>query len=214
MNKNETISLPRLVLFDFDGTLTKGDSLGSFLKYAVPWYALIIGSLLWLLRLPVLLFKKKNTMAEDAKAALLSVFFAGKTREDMRKLGADFYREQLSEMLRADLLQRLRRYRDAGDKVVVVSASIDVWLRPFCEEEDITLICTELSYENDVFKGCFSTPNCNRSEKARRIHQAFDLTSFRKIIAYGNSTGDAAMFEMAQEAWWVEPSGNLKKWTK
>ena len=58
--------------------------------------------------------------------------------------------------------------------------------------------------------GAFATPNCNREEKARRIRAAFDLQQFASIIAYGNSSGDAAMFALAQEAWYCGRNGALK----
>lgn len=212
MNKTETKPGSRLVLFDFDGTLTRGDSLGAFLWYAVPFGALLAGCFRLFFRLPVLLFTGKSSFAESAKASILETFFAGKSRDELHRLGAVFYRDRMSGMLRPSVLELLRGYRDAGDTVALVSASVDVWLRPFCEAERIALICTELGYEQGVFRGQFSTGNCNRAEKARRIREAFDLPRYGKIIAYGNSAGDAAMVALAQEAWLVEPNGQMKKW--
>lgn len=213
MNEMEAKTGIRLVLFDFDGTLTKRDSLEAFL-----WYSLPFGTLLWsglglFFRLCVLIFtEERAVLAERAKATILQTFFAGRNKEELDRLGETFNQKHLPRILHPHVLERLRAYRDAGDRVVVVSASCDVWLRPFCTAEGIMLICTELAYDNGVFKGQFATPNCNREEKAKRIRQEYDLNTFDRVIAFGNSAGDAAMVDLAQEAWFVKPNGQMKKW--
>lgn len=200
----------RLVLFDFDGTLTKSDSFPAFLWYATPFHRLFFGAFQLLIQLPRLFFLPADKRAGRAKAAVLFAFLGGKDRGALQELGRRFYQRQLQKMLRSELLETLRHCRDTGDTVVLVSASVDIWLQPFCDAERISLICTELAYEQQMFKGAFSAPNCNRAEKARRIREAFDLKQYNQIIAYGNSSGDAAMFELAQEAWYCHRDGTLK----
>ena len=202
----------RLVLFDFDGTLTTGDTFGAFLWYSVPLGRLIFGCFRLLAQVPRFLFERRKLRAERAKAGILYAFLGGKSRTTLHELGRRFYRNRLQTMLRPTLLDTLRQYKNAGDTVVVVSASMDIWLQPFCEAEDIGLICTMLAYENDVFNGAFSTPNCNREEKPRRIRDAFDLEQFSSVVAYGNSSGDAAMFALAQEAWYCYEDGRIEKY--
>ena len=200
----------RLVLFDFDGTLTKGDSFPAFLWFATPFSSMISGVFQLLFQLPQFFLLPAEKRAERAKAVVLSAFIGGKNRTTLLDLGRQFYQQRMQKMLRTELLETLRNYRDAGDMVVLVSASIDIWLQPFCEAEGISLICTELAYEQEVFKGTFSTQNCNREEKARRIRDAYNLNQYSAVVAYGNSSGDAAMFELAQEAWYCSNDGNLK----
>lgn len=212
MNTNPQTASGRLVLFDFDGTLTKGDTFGAFLLFSVTGWKLFTGTFLLLFKLPTLLFLEKNARAERAKAAILEVFFGGKSRQELEGIGRSFCTNRLPALLRPQTIEILRACRDAGNTVAVVSASMDLWLRPFCEAERITLICTELQYEQEVFTGHFATPNCNRLEKARRIKEAFSLDQFSYIVSYGNSRGDAAMFELAHEAWYCYPDGHMKKW--
>lgn len=201
-----------LVLFDFDGTLTQVDSLPVFLWQAVPFWVLVSGTVKFMFQLPSLLFLEKNQRAERAKATLMDVFFGGKTRQEMARAGSEFFKKHLLKMLRPEMLDALRSYRDAGATVAIVSASFDVWLIPFCKAENIDLLCTELLYENDVFLGRFATPNCNREEKARRIRECYDLNVFDRVIAYGNSKGDAAMLQLADEAFYCLPNGQITKW--
>ena len=188
----------RLHLCDFDGTLTKGDSFVRFLLFAVPVHPLAVGGFVLIFKFMGLVISGKWTN-EAGKAAVLSQFFKGKTVEAMEELGTRFCRLKMPALLRKALLESLRQALQKNETVVIVSASPDAWLRPFCVAEGFELICTELEFKSGIFTGKFATPNCNYDEKARRIRAAFDLNAFEKITAYGNSKGDAAMFAVADE---------------
>lgn len=188
----------KLHLCDFDGTLTKGDSFLRFLLFAVPFTQLGWGSIVLVFKFLALFFSGKWSN-EGAKAAVLSEFFKGKTAQEMAGLGANFYQQKIPSMLRVELLETLRKALQKGEIVVIVSASPDIWLRPFCEKEGFELLCTELAYKSGKFTGKFATPNCNGVEKARRIQAAYNLEAYEKISAYGNSKGDAAMYALADE---------------
>jgi phosphoserine phosphatase len=74
------------------------------------------------------------------------------------------------------------------------------------------LVCTCLEYEDGVFTGKLASVNCNGHEKAVRIRLAFDLASYEKIIVFGNSAGDAEMFALSNEAWFVGRRGIVAKY--
>ncbi len=187
-----------LHLCDFDGTLTRGDSLLHFLWFVVPLPRLVVGGLRLSFKFLGLLLSGKWSNG-TAKAAVLAVYLEGKTRSELQTFGEAFCLQKLPAILRTALLNQLQRAQQSGETVVIVSASPHLWLEPFCRAMGFGLICTELSYESDIFRGQFATPNCNGPEKARRILAAFDLRSFDLIIAYGNSSGDAAMFDLAHK---------------
>ncbi|MDO8368791.1 MAG: HAD-IB family phosphatase [Saprospiraceae bacterium] len=188
----------RLHLCDFDGTLTRGDSFVRFLLFSVPMPQLLLGGFGLTFKFAGLLFSGKWSNAKG-KAAVLSQFFKVKTLHEMTALGDRFCREKIPDLLRPDLLETLRNAHKMGEPVVIVSASPDIWLSPFCVAEGFDLLCTELEFEAGQFTGHFATPNCKGPEKARRIWAAYDLNLYEKIIAYGNSRGDAEMFELADE---------------
>ncbi|HLP92579.1 MAG TPA: HAD family hydrolase [Saprospiraceae bacterium] len=195
-----------LHLCDFDGTLTTSDSLLHFL-----WFASGPGQ--WLRALVLvpcyftgLLLQGKWSNAR-AKEGLLRIFFKGKARQELEAIGVAFCWEKLPGITRRALLDTLKAAADRGEQVVIVSASPEIWLAPFCREAGFALLCTELAYqqtgvfphETPRFTGYFATPNCNGAEKARRILEAYSLADFSHIIAYGNSRGDEAMFGLAHE---------------
>ncbi len=198
-----------LVLFDFDGTLTKGDSMLRFLLFAVPPGKTFIGCFPILIKFLGLILSGRWSN-ERGKETLLAVFFKGKSQVKLEALGAAFYKQHIARMLRPEMLTKLREYRDSGKTVALVSASADIWLRPFCFAENILLICTNLDFENGKFSGKLASPNCNGPEKARRIQATFDLSDYEKIIAFGNSSGDNAMLALADEAWMLRNDALIK----
>jgi phosphatidylglycerophosphatase C len=199
----------QLMLFDFDGTLTNTDSLWHFIWFAVPLPRLLWQGSGWIRRL-LFLAVRGQIHAESAKKLLLSQFFKGMTREELERLGSLFFRRKLPPLLRANVLRLLRHFvRQPDTRVVLVSASADVWLKAFCEAEQIGLICTELRYTAGRFDGQFVQENCNGAAKAARIRAALDIAAYSRVVAYGNSSGDQAMFDLAHEAWRVKKSGAM-----
>ncbi len=186
----------KLLLFDFDGTLTTRDSLPAMLVFAVGWPCFLIKMPIVAARFFSLLVQNKWS-GNVGKEVLLSLFLKNRTRDDLEKLGRDFCKKKLPAMLRTELLAEAKQARAAGDRVAVVSASCDFWLLPFCEKHGFELVCTELEYVGGRFSGRFLTKNCNFGEKAERIRARFDLSEFDEILAWGNSTGDSAMLELA-----------------
>jgi len=147
----------------------------------------------------------------NAKEALMAACFKGKSETVLRQLGSDFIAQKLPGFIRPQALEGLRSFRDQGCTVALVSASVDIWLQPFCTQEKIQLLCTELAFENSAFNGRFATPNCKYEEKAHRIRAAFVLKDFELIVAFGNSSGDQAMFNLADQAWKADKSGRFIK---
>ncbi|HAD13191.1 MAG TPA: hypothetical protein DCF33_12240 [Saprospirales bacterium] len=193
-----------LHLCDFDGTLTRGDTLLHFLWFALNPVSRIKVALLTPFRFAGLFFTG-SWSNDKAKEQLLSLCFKGKTQQEMETLGKAFCTNVLPGLIRSSLLDTLRQARRRQQRVVIVSASLDIWIKPFCEQEGFEWLCTVLEYkkigahEAPQFTGYFDLPNCNRAEKARRIQGAYSLSDFRHIIAYGNSKGDEAMFALAHE---------------
>lgn len=186
-----------LVLFDFDGTLTTRDTLWEFISFChsrtKTWVGFVVLSpWLGLLALRII-------SAEKAKQKVLAYFFKGKRRNELEQAGEDFCARRLPEIMNAEVLSRFEAYLKQNAVVCVVTASCSEWVVPFCRKYRCDLISTELHYSNGLYSGAFSTPNCNREEKAVRIRARYDLSAFNHIAAFGNRGGDDAMLNLAHE---------------
>lgn len=187
-----------LVLFDFDGTLTKSDTFPQFIFFSQGYLKGILGFIIYS---PfVFLFLVKLMDGSKLKEKLVSYYFKGEREDVLKLMGSEFIQElKKRDGLNESLIQKLNAYKAERSTVGIVSASLDIWLSSFCHQNDVDCLCTEVEYVNGICSGKLKTPNCNRQEKANRIKQKYDLSNYSKIIAYGNSSGDQAMFDLANE---------------
>ena len=86
-----------------------------------------------------------------------------------------------------------------GHDVVVVTASYDFWIRPWCDEMGILLLASQLSVSAGVATGQRFLV-CDGPEKARIVTETFDLSKFDTVYGYGDSPGDAQMLAMADHS--------------
>ncbi len=184
-----------LALFDFDGTLTTKDSLGEFVKYAVGtnkyYLKLIIFS-------PVFILYKTKIMDNSyAKKLFLQLFFKGIEEVKFKKIALDYSNEKLDEILREDIYKKFLDHIKNGDKVLIVSASMRCWLLPFANKHNVDLLSTELEFVDGHFSGNFLTKNCHGREKEIRIKKHLNLADYEHIYAYGDSSGDKEMLQIA-----------------
>ncbi|WP_068596099.1 HAD-IB family hydrolase [Vaginella massiliensis] len=186
----------QLHLFDFDGTLTKVDTLFDFLHFSFPDSYRAV----YLCFVPqFVLAKLKLKDSSKVKEAFIARFLKGYSKAEISLLAKRYFQENKDKILRpkaVDFLQAINNYHDK----YIVSASTDLWLEPFAEYFGCGLICTQAAFnDNGIFTGSFATPNCNYEEKARRIQNEIDLKMYDEILAYGDTSGDKAMFELAQK---------------
>ncbi|MBL0709231.1 MAG: haloacid dehalogenase-like hydrolase [Sulfurimonas sp.] len=197
-----------LALFDFDGTLSTKDSLGEFFKYA-------LGDIKYYLTLikfaPIfILWQLKFIKNYRAKEILFKMFFKGIDEKTFKDLAEKFSLEELDKMINKDVYEKFTKHKKDGDRVIIVSASMRCWLDAWCKKESVELISTELLFEDKIFKGKFATKNCHGIEKFNRIIEYLNMNDYDSIYAYGDSSGDTQMLEMADHKYLIK-DGSIKE---
>lgn len=189
-----------LALFDFDGTVTTKETTEDFIYFAVGKRK---GDLGRLLMLPVyLLYLTKAISHHRAKELFLRFFFKGWDREHFLRLSHEYAENHVSPLVKTSALERIRWHQEQNHHVVVVSGSLDVWLRPWCEKTGVELICTGIDLSEEKISGRLATRNCYAEEKVNRINSQLDLAHYSRIYAYGDSRGDRAMLALADEKYY------------
>ena len=191
--------MKRTVAFDFDGTYTLRDSLPCFLKASFGkmayWWGLFL-CLPW-----IVLFKLRVIRGGEAKERLISHFVKGMPYSRFKELGEAFKAYQ-PKLERPKARQAMQQALAQGDQVLVATASIRDWVAPWFEGKDVQVLATELEVDdNGLLTGRFSRPNCNGTEKWRRIVEAVPDVEQRELVAYGDSGGDAVMLSHADKAY-------------
>lgn len=195
---------PVLAVFDFDGTLTTADSLGAFLHRQ-------LGSPAWawalLRQSPVLLaYVLRLVPNHQAKAALLQQALTGASQASLDACAEQLVQTWLPRHLDHWALDELQSHQLAGHTCVLLSASLDIYLRAVARALDIPhLVCTGLELQDGVCTGRMSTPNCHGEEKWRRLQAWFEIQKRPRedweIHAYGDTRGDIPVLRQADQAW-------------
>ena len=114
--------------FDFDGTLTKRDTLIEFIRYVKGNKEFLIG---FLKHLHLLLMMKVGLMPNwKTKRIIFQYFFGGMTLEKFNEYCEKFAREKAS-LLRKKGMSAVNKAVMDGHQVVIISASIENWVEPF-----------------------------------------------------------------------------------
>ena len=183
-----------LALFDFDGTLCQCDSFTGFMFYAHTKRHVIqrgLRILPW-----ILAYYLRCYSADKMRPKLYAALFKHSSARHMQ-YHARHYAHQLLHQLDNTILHQLQQHQARGDRVILVSASLDVYLKPVCEYLGIELLCTEVQQGHVILNGQYRSPDCSGVEKVRRIQQHCDLSQYKTIYAYGNSDEDLAMLRLA-----------------
>ncbi len=184
-----------LLLFDFDGTITRKDSLAGFIQYAVGKPLYYAG----LLKLSPLLVLYKLGFIPNyiAKQKLIAHFFKGWDSAYFKKLSDAYAIERIDKIIRPRAMEKIEWHKAKGHKIVVVTASMESWLKKWCEKNQLDLIGTRLEVKNGKLTGKFASKNCYGVEKVNRIKEHYNLKDFDEIHAFGDSRGDKEMLEIA-----------------
>ena len=137
-----------------------------------------------------------------AKMKVLAFLYKGKSKEELFKFGKAFATEIIPQILLPNALEQMQTFIDRGDRIIVISASLEIWLKPWTDKMGLELLCTRLEFVDDIFTGKFANPNCNGQEKVNRINAHLDLNTYNPINAYGNSSGDKPMLALADHAFY------------
>ncbi len=189
-----------LALFDFDGTITSKDSLLEFIKFASGNWGFYFVMALFSPWIIYYVFIKKE--GEIAKRKVLAFLFKGKSEEELKQLGISFSEQIIPSILLPKAIDEINMHKKQGNKILVISASLDIWLKPWADSMGLELISTQMEFKNKLFTERFSTANCIGIEKVNRINSYLKIDDYNPIYAYGNSSGDKQMLELADHKYY------------
>lgn len=197
--------------FDFDGTLTKGDSLIPFLARGLGWPRLLraqAGCAPWLLGYALRLVPN-----HVAKARLLDQTLRNRRLAELEEWTQQWMARDLPSQWNPWALAQLQAHQRAGRCCVMVSASPDIYLAQVAKQLGFdALICTEMEVRgrgaDALLSGRMGTQNCHGEQKMVRLQAWLNqqlgthAVAYRVHSAYGDTRGDGPMLAMANQAWY------------
>jgi phosphatidylglycerophosphatase C len=189
----------RLVVFDLDGTLTYHDS---FVPYVMgfcrrrPWLFLRFVLLLPAVIAFVLRLKDHGAV----KSAVIQQLLKGRTRAEIDAWTAHFVPGLIERGMRPEALAVLEKHRAAGDRLVLLSASPDLYVPAIGEHLGFgEVLCTEVQWNAGRLDGRLTTANRRGDEKTRLVQALQQAHPDLKLVAYANGPSDIDHLALADE---------------
>lgn len=184
-----------IAAFDFDGTITKRDTMLDFVRFVkgdIPFF-------LGLLRLsPILAFHKVGFLSsQSAKERFLTYFLGGMQENDLYKMGQLYCKERLPKLIRPKARARIEWHRKNQHPLYLVTASLPFWTKEWAIENGFVLVATQAEIQDNLFTGKITGKNCHKSEKVKRLTQILGTQKPYKVYAYGDTNGDADLLAWA-----------------
>jgi len=206
--------MPGVVVVDLDGTLVREDTYLSFLLANLrqrPWRG---WRCLWL---PVAVAAHLTRFRDNSwlKRSFLTVFLGGLPATEVEAFGARFAERLVARQLRPGARQRLNAYAREGVRLVLATASLDLYVPAIARQLGIAqadVICTRTARDaRGRLTGWFDGMNCYGLEKAARIAAWREVQGVSRIdIAYSDHHSDIPMLRLAVRGIAVNPSPRLR----
>jgi len=188
----------RLVVFDLDGTITYRDTL---LPYVSGYLARSHRSRLRMLRVVPTLAAFAIGAADHGavKSAFIRGTLGGATRTELAAWTEEFVVGLLRSGCSPGALASIRAHRAAGDLLVLMSASTDLYVPRIAHALDFaTVICTGVEFDAAArLDGALTTPNRRGPEKVRCFQALRQQHPDLQTVAYGNAGSDLAHLKLA-----------------
>ena len=199
----------KIYAFDFDGTLTTKDTLLEFIRFAKGSGQMFRGFLHFS---PLLILMKLHLFPNwKAKQKIFSYFFKGMKIDDFNALCTRFA-ERNKHLLRPAGIEKVKQaIAEEHTTILIISASIDNWVRPFFDEIDkkIQVLGTQIETKEGRLTGQFTTKNCYGEEKVNRLTALYPHREAYYLIAFGDSRGDKELLAFADKGFY-KPFRNKK----
>jgi phosphatidylglycerophosphatase C len=188
----------RLVVFDLDGTITYRDTL---LPYVTGYLGRAHRSRLRMARLlPTLAAFGIGAADHGAvKAAFIRGTLGGATRTQLATWTDEFVPRVIDHGSSPGALAMIRAHRDAGDLLVLMSASTDLYVPQIGQALGFNeVICTGIAFDAaGRLDGALTTANRRGPEKVRCFEALRQQHPRMQTVAYGNAGSDLAHLRLA-----------------
>ena len=176
-------------IYDFDNTIFKGDSSVKFIKYSLIRHPFIV-------TISIIKGFKEGLKYAFKKSNL------GLVKSELFSFVKNI--SNFDEYMHKYVLRKQKNIKkfyleQKKDNDVIISASFDFIIKPFCESLGIKNV---IATKYDVKKGHIIGVNCKGEEKVKRFNEQFKNVKVDK--AYSDSLSDIPMFTLAKKAYLVK----------
>jgi HAD superfamily phosphoserine phosphatase-like hydrolase len=201
----------QLAVFELDGPITHRDTLLPYVMgFPMSTSRKLLGVLVfcWTLVLFVLRLRDHG----QVKSAFIRCTLRGQTRSRLEAWTAQFVPAVLQNGVFADALGRIAQHRKEGARLVLMSASTDLYVPAFGAALGFDeVICTGVRWDGDCLDGHLTTPNRRGTEKTRCFEALRTAHPGHITAAYGNAGSDLEHLRLADQPLLVNASASAQR---
>ena len=189
--------MEKLAIFDVDYTLTKSETLYELFKFMMSKDKKLLK------HLPVslgsaLLYVMKVFDEKKAKDNFIK-FLMNIEEKDLELLMEEFYEKKLSKILYKDAIDKIKKLKNEGCKIYLISASPEVYLNQLYKIKEVDkIIGTRLKCEEKKYS--IEGYNCKGEEKVKRLNQVLKENNievdFKNSYMFSDSLSDLPLLEL------------------
>ena len=184
----------KAAFFDFDDTLTHGDTLPFFLASVRGWPWTILAYALAAAAGPFIPCPGSNDRRGRIKAVLLRLTLAGLPATRAQRAGG---RMKPRIRWRTAIVAELRRHHEQGHRIVVVSGAATIYLPALLADLPVDeILGTELEAQDGVLTGRIAGVNRVRAAKAATVRDWLAIHRPEQSWGYGNAPHDLDMLAL------------------
>jgi phosphatidylglycerophosphatase C len=160
----------------------------------------------------VLLFVLRLRDHGQVKSAFIRSTLRGQPRSKIQAYTAEFVPAVLATGVFADALSRIEQHRKEGARLVLMSASTDLYVPAFGAALGFDeVICTGVRWDGDRLDGHLTTPNRRGAEKTRCFEALRTAHPGAVTAAYGNAGSDLDHMQLADQPLLVNASASARR---
>ncbi len=202
-----------IAVFDLDGTITRRDT---FLPYLRGWLRRHPHrGRPWSRVAPLWHFLAGGRDRGRLKSELIQRLMSGATRAEVDDWSREFVAGLGDGMLCPGALAAIERHRRTGDRLVLLSASVDLYVPRIGARLGFDeTICTGVAWRDGRLDGTLTTPNRRGDEKLRCIESLRTRYPGLPISAYANSSSDLMHLRAVERPMLVNASRKARQSAK
>ncbi|AQS07169.1 HAD-IB family hydrolase [Clostridium beijerinckii] len=202
--------MKKLAIFDIDYTITKKETLMELFKYVIK--------------------KDKKNLRFLPRAIYCGIMYAigiyderkvketflrfidGIKEEELAELVKEFYDERLKNILYDDALKMMKKLKNEGYDIYLISASPEFYVNEFYNIKEVNkVIGTKFGFENGTFVRKMVGNNCKGEEKVRRLKEVLKdekiEVDFKESYMFSDSLSDKPLLDLVGKPYLI----NYKK---
>ena len=211
----------QIAVFDLDDTVVTGDT---FVRFLITCLRRRPMRVLRCVHLPIALVMHFGGMKDNTwlKTVFLRAIVGGLTRQQIASIALPYVAQTLEKHTKAAALEAIHRHREAGQVLVLASASPDLYVAEMGRQLGFDqVVATRVAFRtttgteapmshDDVCTGDLQGGNCYGPNKVTTLKTVVSAEPQHYVAAYSDHHSDLPLLQLANQGYAVDPSDKLR----